>query len=226
MPLGSQTFDQIDTEFFRRKISSISYWVAENARTLRRFLSEHKLVSNISDLEILELDRVENPKELPRFLTNCIAKGSVGICSDAGMPGIADPGAEAVKWAHNNQIAVEPILGLNSITLSLSASGFNGQQFVFHGYSPIKDTELKDFLRRCAQHCAQTNYTQIWIETPYRADRMLDFCRQNLPSNLGLCVAMSLHDAEQGIVSKTVVDWKNEHEFKIGKKPCVFLVGT
>ena len=139
LPIGENSWEQMDTEYYRNEIVSIKCWVAENARTLRRFLSGLKLDINISELDILELDRDIKQQEIEAFLKENLDKPKIGVCSEAGMPCIADPGNRIVDWAHHRELRVRPLVGPSSLFLTLAASGLNGQSFTFHGYAPLEN---------------------------------------------------------------------------------------
>jgi 16S rRNA (cytidine1402-2'-O)-methyltransferase len=224
MPLGSLSSGCLNNEEFNAKITSVKYWVVENARTFRRFVSSLQLSINIDSLQIFELHRDFDRKALELFLKVNIYKGDIGVASEAGVPGMADPGAEISAWAHKNEVRVLSISGPSSLILALSASGLNGQQFTFHGYAPVKDDELRSFLVKIGKDCEKTGYTQALIEAPYRSDRLLAALLSVLPQSLKICVACNLHEPEGFTRTRTVAEWK-ENKPLIGKNPCIFLVG-
>jgi 16S rRNA (cytidine1402-2'-O)-methyltransferase len=224
LPIGEKSAEQFITPFYLEIVKSTKFWVVENLRTTRRFLSSLQLGLEIDGLTFFELHRDFSVSDLHLFLKKHITLGDIGITSEAGLPGMADPGAVAVSWAHSNGVEVAPITGPGSVYLSLCASGFNGQQFVFHGYCPIKDDELDLFFKRIVRHQKETGYTQIFIETPYRNDRLLSYMIKSLPADLKVCIACNLQTPLQWIKTKSIADWKTA-EIAIGKSPCVFLIG-
>jgi 16S rRNA (cytidine1402-2'-O)-methyltransferase len=137
---------------------------------------------------------------------------------------MADPGAVVARWAHKNGIITVPLMGPGSVYLALCASGFNGQQFTFHGYCPIKEPELKAFLLKLHKEVLSSGYTQIFIETPYRNVRLVEFMIKTLPPLQNLCIVSSLHSDKQMIRNMTLKEW-SESGFKPGKEPCVYLLG-
>lgn len=224
MPLGSLSLQSMNHTDFMTHINEIQYWVVENARTFRRFVSSLSLSIDIDSLKIFELHRDFNRVSLHTFLRENISKGNVGVASEAGVPGMADPGAEIAAWAHENEVRVVSICGPSSFILALSASGLNGQQFSFHGYAPVKDDELRSFLGKMGKDCEKTGYTQALIEAPYRSDRLLTALLSVLNPSLKLCIACNLHETDGFTKTRKVSEWKVDKPV-LGKNPCIFLVG-
>ncbi len=223
LPIGEKSWEQMDTSYFRHELTTIKCWVAENARTLRRFLSGLKLDIQIAELDILELDRDIKQQEIEAFLKDNLDKPKIGVCSEAGMPCIADPGNRIVAWAHNRGLNIRPLIGPSSLLLTLAASGLNGQSFTFHGYAPLKDDGLKTWVKTLGQNQKFTP-AHIFIETPYRTDRLLQWFAKNVPQDYKMCIGYDLHGENQTIVTKTIAAWRQELP-EIGKIPCVFIVG-
>ena len=224
MPLGSLSMLSLKNEEFITQITDIQCWVVENARTFRRFISALQMGIDIDALQIFELHRDFDRNALIVFLNGKIKKGNIGVVSEAGVPGMADPGAEIAAWAHENEVPVISICGPSSLILALSASGLNGQQFSFHGYAPVKEEELRSFIGKIGKDCEKTGYTQAMIEAPYRSDRFLSSLISVLPQLLKICVACNLHEPEGFIITRTVSEWKKNQPV-LGKNPCIFLVG-
>jgi len=224
MPLGSLSASSMNHSDFMTQIAGIQCWVVENARTFRRFISSLQLGINIEALQIFELHRDFDRNALAVFLNGKINKGDIGVASEAGVPGMADPGAEIAAWAHENEVRVISICGPSSIILALSSSGLNGQHFTFHGYAPVKDDELRSFLGKIGKDCEKTGYTQALIEAPYRSDRLLSTLLSVLPPSLKICMACNLHEPDGFTKTMTVNRWR-ENKPVLGKNPCIFLVG-
>lgn len=224
MPLGVHSYPQMNSELYQSAIQHNKIWVAENARTLRRFLSSLKLGIKIDELSIFELGRRPDIKELHKFLKSGIQNGNINVVSEAGMPGLADPGSEVAKWAHNNGIAVKTLSGPSSVYMALCGSGFNGQQFTFHGYCPVKEEDLTKFIGDLVYARNRTGYTQIFIETPYRNERLIAILIKHLPPGTKLCIAQDIHGESETITTKTVGEWANNLP-QTGKTPCIFLIG-
>ncbi len=223
LPIGEKSWEQMDTSYFRHELTTIKCWVAENARTLRRFLSGLKLDIQIAELDILELDRDIKQQEIEAFLKDNLDKPKIGVCSEAGMPCIADPGNRIVAWAHNRGLNIRPLIGPSSLLLTLAASGLNGQSFTFHGYAPLKDDGLKTWVKTLGQNQKFTP-AHIFIETPYRTDRLLQWFAKNVPQDYKMCIGYDLHGENQTIITKTIAAWR-QGLTEIGKIPCVFIGG-
>ena len=204
-------------------ITPIRHWVAEDARTLRRFLSSLKVGIPLNDLDIFELNTRTPQKELEAFLKDIQNTKLIGMASEAGMPCIADPGAMLVKIGHQRGWDIKPIMGPNSLMLALAGSGLSGQTFTFHGYPPINENELKQ-LTVLLNNKATDKHSHLFIETPYRTDRLLQFFCKNLPQDMLLCIAKDLQGPAEHISTQPISAWKRKVE-TLGKSPCVFIVG-
>ena len=206
-------------------IPGIHHFIAEHAREARRFISSLKLGIKIDELEFRELNKHSEPGELASILDPALSGNNMGLLSDAGCPGVADPGAEVVKLAHQKKIRVIPLVGPSSILLALMASGLSGQNFRFSGYLPIDQKSLKNKITELEIQSRKHNETQIFIETPYRSDKLLDLLINNLNPTTLLTLAKDLTGSEEKIVTMPVSKWKQQ-SMKIGKSPCVFLFLT
>ena len=223
LPIGELSWGWMNTPNYIDAIMPIKHWVAEDARALRRFISGLKLGIVINELDIFEFN-IRTPKqELEKFFKEIKGATHVGVVSEAGMPCIADPGALAVKLAHQRGWDIKPIMGPNSLMLALAGSGLSGQTFTFHGYPPINENELKQ-LTLLLQNKATDKHSHLFIETPYRTDRLLQFFCKNLPSDMLLCIASDIHTENESIRTQTIAEWKKKTE-TFGKSPCVFVVG-
>lgn len=222
-PLG-ENFNQEDfSKKYIEKISGLKHFIVEEIRTARRFLKKLDPSCNIDDITFYLLNEHTTEKEYETYL-DITKKGiSIGLLSEAGCPGIADPGAQVVNIAHKKGIRVIPLTGPSSITLALMASGLNGQHFSFTGYIPIKPLERKTSLQQLEKKSKIENTTQIFIETPYRNISLLnDIINTCMPSTL-LCIACNLNQPDEYIRTMKLADWKNNVP-DINKKPAVFLL--
>lgn len=205
-------------------VREIKHFVVENTRTTRRNLSRFGMCTPIDDIEFIELDKHNaHHLDLMEFLGPCLNGEDMGLMSEAGTPCVADPGAMVVDLAHSAGIQVVPLTGPNAMILALMASGFNGQAFAFHGYLPIKSPERQNAIRNLEKRSAANDETELFIETPFRNNAMLeDLCR-NLHPKTRLCVASNITCEDEMIVSQDVGEWKH---FKgdLNKKPAVFLI--
>lgn len=202
--------------------SGISTFMVENIRSARRFLTSLKQGIVIDDCTFFLLDKNTTEDEVRVFLAN--QSGRIGVMSEAGCPGIADPGSLAVRWAHQMGWKVKPLVGPTSIALGLMASGMSGQSFVFHGYLPIEAKDRQGKIRSLVQAVQKLNQTQIFIETPYRNQALLAALLQEVPPNVRLCIGCNLTAANEWIWAGTVADWRKK-ALPEGKWPAIFLLG-
>lgn len=205
-------------------IHKLRCFVVERARTARRYIKLTKPPYPIQELKIIEIDK-KGGTHLAE-ITKVIAQGiSFGVISESGMPGVADPGSEVIGLAHSLGCIVKPLVGPSSILLALAASGLNGQNFIFHGYLPIKEEQLKKKLKQIGLKIARSSLTHIFIETPYRNDRLVEFIFKTLNPNTTLCIASDITGKNEKISSMSIKDWK-QNKPKIGKLPTIFLLGS
>ncbi len=207
----------------REAIMSTQSFIVENVRTARRYISSLKLGVVIEELEFEVLDKKTNDTQVSTMLDGLLKGKNIGILSESGCPGVADPGAKAVEWAHKRGVEVVPMFGPSSILLGLMGSGFNGQKFCFHGYLPIDKKELEKELRRLESESRKLNQTQIFIETPYRNNQMLEMLIRVSNNETRVCVAKDLTSPDQLIKTKKVSAWKKE-SIDLHKIPTVFLM--
>jgi 16S rRNA (cytidine1402-2'-O)-methyltransferase len=206
----------------RNVLPGIHHFLAEDIRAARRYLSLLKIYPSIEALHFSVLDKNTRQEQIQELLSPVLEGYNLGIISESGCPGIADPGALAVEFAHRNAIQVIPLVGPSSIILALMASGLNGQQFSFHGYLPIESKEFSKALRQLEQESKDKKQTQIFIETPYRNNSLFQNLLKNLKTTTQLCVAIDLSGATENILTWTVADWKRQ-TVEWPKKPAVFL---
>ena len=206
-------------------ISKIYYYLVENEKTARRrikFFCPEKKQSELQLFVLNKHSKNEDWQEVQEVLKN---KQDVGLLSEAGLPCIADPGNIAVKWCHQNSIRVVPINGPSSIILALISSGFNGQQFTFHGYLPIDKSERRKKIVELENAANKTGFTQIFMETPYRNMPMMEDLCQILQGNMVLCVAANINDPETEMIKTKIVSaWKKSLP-QLHKIPTIFLIG-
>lgn len=202
----------------------LSYFVVEQTKTARQFLSALKPEQAIQSLHFATLNQHTATNELEQLLTPLLAGHDLGVISEAGCPGIADPGADLVYLAHRKGIRIVPLVGPSSILLALMASGLNGQCFAFQGYLPIDEAERKKSIVALEAESAQRNQTQLFIETPYRNERMftalLATCR---PQTL-LCVATDITVSSEEISTFSIAQWKKRPPPSLNKRPSLFLL--
>lgn len=199
-------------------------FVVENEKTARRMLGLIKTVKPVRELTLLTLNEHSTEKELPALLAPLLAGKDVGLMSEAGCPGIADPGAKLAELAHRKGIRVAPLVGPSSILLGLMASGFNGQRFTFLGYLPSEKAARVQKLKEIEKTSQKNHETQIFIETPYRNQHMLEDILANCHPETRLCVACNISLATESIVSKPISAWRSSALPDLHKQPCVFLL--
>lgn len=221
--LGDTEIDRVLPSYNAEVIMSIKHFIVENVRTARRFLKKVNKDIDIDSLTFVELNKHTSPESISTYLEPLVKGSSMGVISEAGCPAIADPGADVVAIAQRKGLRVIPLIGPSSIILSLMASGFNGQSFAFHGYLPIDKSERAKKIKTLEQHIYSDNQTQIFIETPYRNNKMMEdlltFCRPQTK----LCIASDITCEGEFIKTRTLKDWKGKMP-DLSKVPCIFLI--
>lgn len=203
---------------------SLSYFVVENAKTARAELKRFEHPQTLRDLDIRELPMKPGPADLDAFLAPVLAGMDVGLMSEAGCPAVADPGALLVRRAHEVGIRVVPMVGPSSLLLSLMASGLNGQSFAFHGYLPVDEEARNRRIRELEAESSRASRTQLFIETPYRNDRMFEALRTTCKPETRLCIARDLTLDSEWIATRRIADWKKAAAPDLAKRPTVFLI--
>jgi 16S rRNA (cytidine1402-2'-O)-methyltransferase len=207
----------------KRAIESIDHYVVENEKTARHFIKKVSPRKSQPGLQLFALNKFTEAAEIPQFLEPCLAGKDMGILSEAGCPGVADPGAAVVKLAHQKHIQVVPLVGPSSIVLALMASGLNGQNFAFNGYLPIDSAERKKEIKRLEKKSKDENQSQLFIETPYRNNKLLEELQRSLNGSTHICVACDLTLGTEYIRTKMASDWKNE-KVDLHKRPAIFII--
>ena len=217
---------RIIPEQVRQITSQLDYFVAENAKTARAFLkligNQHPLAKPLQEITISELNVNTPAQALAGLLAPLLAGRDAGLVSEAGVPAVADPGADLVRLAHQHGIKVRPLVGPSSILLAVMASGLNGQSFAFHGYLPTDAGERARRLRELEQRSRKEKQTQVFIETPYRNKAMLDALLQHCDASTLLCVAVDVTQEAEQIVTHQVKGWP-QASVELHKRPAIFL---
>jgi 16S rRNA (cytidine1402-2'-O)-methyltransferase len=203
-------------------LKTVDHFLAEDARTGRRFLSSLKIFPSIEALHFEVLNKDTEESELKNLFKPIEEGKNLGILSESGCPGIADPGALAANYAHQNNITVVPLVGPSSILLALMASGLNGQQFCFHGYLPVDSKEVTNKIKELERESKTKNQTQIFIETPYRNNSLFEHFLKTLHPDTKLTVAIDITGKNELVQTKKVKLWK-ETNANWPKTPAVFL---
>ena len=207
----------------KKIIETVDDYIVENEKTARRFIKKISSGKSQAALTIHILNKYTQESELPSFLNACLSGRPVGLLSEAGCPGIADPGADIVKIAHEQDIKVIPLVGPSSILLALMSSGMNGQSFTFNGYLPIDKAERRSKLKKLEKQSFDLNQSQIFIETPYRNNKMLQDICTSLGANTRVCVACDITLPTEYIKTKSVKEWKQEN-VDLHKRPAIFII--
>ncbi len=205
-------------------VRHLRHFIVENLRTARRYLKHVDPGFPIADCTFDVLDRHTSPEEVSAMLEPLRKGEPIGVMSEAGCPAVADPGSHPVEIAQREGLKVIPLVGPSSILMSLMASGFNGQGFAFHGYLPIDGAERRKVLKRLESESASRQMTQIFIETPYRNNRMVALLSESLSPYTMVCVACDITDPErEEVVTAKAADWK-KRIFDYDKRPAIFLL--
>lgn len=220
--------EQNDGEYIAPLVKSVikntKYYLVENIRTARRYISSLKLGIDISELHFQQLDKNTTIDSIGKMGEPLLKGHDMGVISEAGLPGIADPGKIAVSFAHLKGIRVIPLPGPSSIIQALIASGFNGQSFAFHGYLPIDPKKRQEQVRKIYQSHEKTGATQLFMETPYRNNKLLNDLLKILPGGVHLCIAAGISSATEFIQSQRIEQWKKKQP-ELHKIPAIFCIG-
>lgn len=222
-PLGDNDPAEVIPAPVLESLKGFRTFVVEEIRTARRYLSKAGLKGHIGELQFFELNEHTEPAVIEGYLRLFDGGNDVALISEAGLPAVADPGAQLVALAHSHGIEVVPAVGPSSLMLALMASGLNGQSFAFCGYIPAKTDERRSRLKTLEKVSAQLKQTQILIETPYRNDSLFADILSVCGASVRVCVAANITMPDAYIRTKKVSEWKKEG-LVIGKRPCVFLI--
>ncbi len=206
------------------RINQIDTYIVENERNSRRYLIKLGIKTAIDDLTFHVLDKHKPHEGIQRFLNSADSGKDIGLISDAGCPAVADPGSLVVSEAHHRGINIMPLVGPSSLLLALMASGFNGQQFSFHGYLPIEKADRNKKIKFIENLLKKEGSSHIFIETPYRNEKLMSDLTQICYSKTKLCVATDVSLPTQSILTKTISNWAKSLP-KIHKRPTVFILG-
>ena len=207
----------------KKAVENIDYYIVEHEKSARRFIKAVASKKSQNSLHIEEINKFTNLEDISQMLDPCLKGLDVGVISDAGCPGIADPGAAVVAHAHKNGIKVVPLVGPSSILLAMMGSGFNGQNFAFNGYLPIDKAERKAKIKQLEKRSIQENQSQLFIETPYRNNQMLESLTTTLQKNTEICVACDITLATEYIRTASAQYWKRI-KVDLHKRPTLFII--
>lgn len=221
--IGSNDSLEHISKYNLRIIDEINYFIVESEKKSRRFIKKILPTKNQDDLTFFQIKKNKNIINNEKYLNPLVKGQNMGLMSDSGNPVIADPGASIINTAHILKINVKPLVGPSSILLALISSGMKGQRFTFNGYLPINSKERIKELKFLEKKSKKNDETQIFIETPYRNNQLLDLTKRVLSQDTQLSVASCLDSKEEKIISLSISEWKKE-EVDLNKKPTVFLI--
>ncbi|MFC4817665.1 MULTISPECIES: SAM-dependent methyltransferase [unclassified Flavobacterium] len=221
--LGEMNPEDVLPQTIKRSIDFIDHYIVENEKTARRFIKSVHPEKKQPDLKISVLNKHTETHEYQEFIKPLLGGQNIGLMSEAGCPGVADPGAVIVKLAHEKGIQVVPLVGPSSILLAVMASGMNGQSFAFNGYLPIDKGEKKSALKNFEKLSFDKNQSQLFIETPYRNNKLLEDLLTTLQPNTNLCIACDITLPTEYIKTLAVKDWKKQ-KVDLHNRPCIFII--
>ncbi len=222
--LSDSPWQQVLPAFNAEIINSINYFIVEDTRNARRFLKKVNRDINIDALTFMELNKHTPELQKNSYLDFVRQGNDMGIISEAGCPGVADPGAEIVKLAHRRNITVVPLVGPSSILLALMASGLNGQNFAFTGYLPVKKPDRLKRIQQLENQAVQHRQSQIFMETPYRNGHLLNDLLSTCQPGTSLCIAADITSGNEMIKTRTIAEWKKNIPV-LDKLPVIFILG-
>ncbi|MGN6395785.1 MAG: SAM-dependent methyltransferase [Mucilaginibacter sp.] len=223
VPLAEQAAAKSFTPYLVATINSIKEYIVENEKTARKFLKEAGLKTPQSELIIHDYGKHKRKEDTAEFFKGLQAGNNVGLMSEAGCPGVADPGAQLVEKAHRMGIKVVPLVGPSSILLALMASGFSGQSFAFHGYLPIDKVQRSKKIKELENLSERNGQTQLFIETPFRNNSILEEILKTGKPATRLCIACDLTAETEFIQTKTIAEWQKKVP-DLHKRPAIFLI--
>lgn len=207
----------------KKVIEEVDFFIVENEKTARRFIKKITPKKSQSSLHLMSLDKYAEELETRTYLDVCKNGTHVGLLSEAGVPAVADPGATIVKLAHEKGIQVVPLVGPSSILMAMMSSGMNGQNFAFNGYLPIDKGERKKAIKELEKLSLNKNQSQIFIETPYRNEKMFADLKATLSPTTNLCIAADITLSSEYIKTLSIKDWKHQSP-DLHKKPAIFII--
>ena len=207
----------------KKIVEQVDSYIVENEKSARRFIKKISPKKSQPSLKIYLLDKFTNESETMNYLDACLKGDHVGLLSEAGVPAIADPGSTMVKLAHQKGVRVVPLVGPSSIIMAMMASGLNGQNFAFNGYLPIEKADRKRSIQKLEKLSFEKDQSQLFIETPYRNDKMLADLLQYLSPDTFLCVAADITAPTEFIKTYSVKEWKQQ-QIDLHKRPAIFII--
>ena len=221
--LGDTSVERVLPAYNKEIVLGIRHFIVEDVRSARRFLKKIDKDFDIDGSQFYPLNKHTSPEEISGYLKPLEEGHSMGVISEAGCPAVADPGADVVALAQRKHLQVVPLVGPSSIILSVMGAGFNGQSFAFNGYLPIEAAERAKKLKLLEQRAYTEHQTQLFIETPYRNNKMVEDILTNCRPQTRLCIAANITCEDEYIVTRTLKEWRG-HVPDLSKQPCIFLI--
>lgn len=221
--LGDTTVERVLPAYNLEVVHGIRHFIVEDVRSARRFLKKVDKDFDIDGSQFYPLNKHTSPEEISGYLKPLEEGHSMGVISEAGCPAVADPGADVVSLAQRKHLKVIPLVGPSSIILSVMGSGFNGQSFAFNGYLPIEAADRAKRLKLLEQRAYTEQQTQIFIETPYRNNRLVEDILATCRPQTRLCIAANITCEEEYIVTRSLKEWRGNVP-DLSKQPCIFLI--
>jgi 16S rRNA (cytidine1402-2'-O)-methyltransferase len=221
--LGSESYREVLPDGLLSVTVRLRSFIVEDIRSARRFLRLIDPSFPIDDTDFMILNEHTREEEIPALLEPVLSGRDTGVLSEAGVPGVADPGSRVVAMAHKKNLTVKPLTGPSSLLLALMASGLNGQNFTFHGYLPVKPAERHEALKRIERE-AGNGTSQLFIETPYRNQNLLSDILKQCDDYTSLCIAVDLTLETESVVTRKIMDWRRAVP-DINRRPAVFILG-
>lgn len=221
--LGDSNYKDAINEKIIQTIKETNFFIVENVRTVRRYIKKIVPEKSIDDITFFSYGKHDNLDLQNDFLQNILNGNDIGLISEAGVPAVADPGSKIIDYAHKFNIKVKPLVGPSSILLAIMSSGMNGQNFAFNGYLPINKKEQIKKIKQLESLSKKTGQTQIFMETPYRNNKLLKILINVCGNNTMLCVASNITLENESIITKSISEWKTM-KINIDKQPSIFLI--
>ena len=221
--LGDTALERVLPAYNQEVVRGIRHFIVEDVRSARRFLKKVDKDFDIDGSQFYPLNKHTSPEEISGYLKPLEEGHSMGVISEAGCPAVADPGADVVALAQRKHLKVIPLVGPSSIILSVMGAGFNGQSFAFNGYLPIEAADRVKRLKLLEQRAYTEQQTQIFIETPYRNNRLVEDILSTCRPQTRLCIAANITCDEEFIMTRTLKEWRG-HVPDLSKQPCIFLI--
>ena len=226
-PISDETtISDVLPELNKQIIDTLDYFIVENTRSARRFLSKAKIARPIDELTFRELnEHITSPHEVEELVRPLLEGRSAGVISEAGVPAVADPGALVVAQCHRRGVRVVPLVGPSSIILSVMASGLNGQSFAFNGYLPVKEPDRSRAIKRYESRALAENQSQLFIEAPYRNAKLYEQLLKTCAPTTLLTIAVDITAPTESIITRPIAEWRKVSMPDINKRPAIFIIG-